>query len=162
MCVLLIVTGMKDKTINIDSLIYACNSIESWPHSPNTSNSNGKYFNFFQFNNVSNLDFRGYGRIDGQRYEWWSLFLIYDIVHKRPHLFEIQYSQNITIKDIELSNSPNFHFHLINSYGLLVENVTVWTNTTQQQQLLIDHDLWDSEGTIPMFPFNTGTVNTSE
>ena len=153
------VIGMKNKTIIIDSLIYACNDIESWPHSDNTSNSNGKYYNLFEFQNVSNLNFRGNGRIDGQGYKWWSLFLVNDIVYKRPHLFEIYYASNITIKDIELSNSPNFHFHLMSQYELLVENVTVWTNTTQQQQLLIDHNLWNFEENIPMFPFNTDGID---
>lgn len=150
------VIGMKDKTIIIDSLIYACDDIESWPHSTNASGEEGKYYNLFEFQNVTNLNFRGYGRIDGQGYKWWSLFLINDIVYHRPHLFEILYGTNITIQDLELSNSPNFHLHLMNEYQLLVENVTVWANTTQQKQLWLDHDLWNYEEDIPMFPFNTG------
>eukprot|EP01084_Bolivina_argentea_P270525 460019_1 len=155
------ITALKNKTIIIDSLIYANDDIESYPHSPNTSTSHGKYYNLFEFNNISNINFTGYGKIDGQGYKWWSLFLINDIPYERPKLFETNYAINIIIQNIELSNSPSFHLHLIESTNLLVENVTVWANTTQQQQLLIDNNKWDFKQNIPMFPFNTDGIDVT-
>ena len=45
--------------------------------------------------------------------------------------------------------------------GLLVENVSGWANTTLQYQLLIDHNQWDLELNVPMFPFNTDGIDVA-
>ena len=54
------VVGLNSKIIIFDSLIYGNNDISQYPH------SNSTYYDLFQFTNVSNLTFGGYGRIDGQ------------------------------------------------------------------------------------------------
>lgn len=71
-----------------------------------------KHVPFLWFQNCDGLVLEsstGKGKIDGQGYMWWVReFLNKNLAH-RPKLIEIDYSRNIEITGLFVTNSPSFH-----------------------------------------------------
>ena len=80
---------------------------------------------YLLFKECQNLTVHGWGTgsIDGQGQEWW------DLAHKkpveRPKLVIVDNSKSVTVKDLQLKNSPMFHLVPDNSEDILVEGLTI-------------------------------------
>jgi len=91
----------------INGNLIAVDDIENWPedHDKNKLSQ-------LTFVNCSNVVIRGFGTIDGQGYKWWwyvlsAIFRKHNSVRdNRGDMIYWKESQNVTIKDITLKNSP--------------------------------------------------------
>eukprot|EP00455_Lapot_gusevi_P054830 TRINITY_DN885_c0_g1_i1.p1 TRINITY_DN885_c0_g1~~TRINITY_DN885_c0_g1_i1.p1 ORF type:complete len:433 (+),score=162.00 TRINITY_DN885_c0_g1_i1:85-1383(+) len=94
----------------------------------------------------------GNGAFDGQGYVWW-----WDVIlgrrDWRPHLIRFEESTAITIVDVHLKNSPQFHVKLDDCRDIVVRNVDIDVDVTAQQDMLTKFGHW-WQG-IPTFPLNT-------
>lgn len=104
-----------------------------------TVNGNGKGCKaFITFDRSSNAGIYGEGEIDGQggkvlsdqKVSWWDLAQKAKTLKAKqnaPRLIQINNSQNITLQNITLKNSPNFHVVFYKSNGLTAWNITIDT-----------------------------------
>jgi hypothetical protein len=85
----------------------------------------------------------------------------------RPDLINIKQSQHVTLRDLTMLNSPQFHVYMQDVIFVDVRNITIWVDIERQRDLLIKAGQWlelDGVGAdglgkgLPMFPLNTGTI----
>lgn len=76
---------------------------------------------------AENIIVSGGGMIDGNGQDWWDLFRNHreDLKYPRPKLISFQNSKRITIKDVQLRNSPSWTINPILSYDITVDNVSI-------------------------------------
>lgn len=131
---LVIQSGVTLRAINrasaFDSGKYTCGTLDN--------HGNGCQ-PFITFNHVKHSGLYGSGTIDGQgnlplldlaNTTWWSL--ANDAKEKKlkqnnPRLIQINHSQDITLSNIHLINSPNFHVVFKESDGLMVWGIQIQT-----------------------------------
>ena len=108
------------------------------------------------------------GVIDGQGYMWWLReFLGKNLAH-RPKLIEIDYSRNIEIMNLFITNSPSFHivpnqcenayFHDFEIY------VDIWKQFELGRLFMKDYatksvNAFELGIDLPMFPLNTDGID---
>lgn len=134
----------------------ASKNVAHWPFK-----NNDTYWEFLTFYFCDNLEVSGGGKIDGRGYHWWMLcFLDYKKYlpneSARPHLMQLFGCFNVSIHDLVLKNSPQFHLKLDECNTVSIYNLNIKVNTTAQVNLVKYFSL---EGTIPMFPFNTDGID---
>lgn len=74
----------------------------------------------------------------------------------RPCLIAIDNSNNITIHDLTLKNSPKFHLRTSQTIGCTFYNLDIKVNTTAQLDIFKRNYL---TGIIPLFPLNTDGID---
>lgn len=84
------------------------------------------------------------------------LELLAKLKGSRPHLLHFSVSTQVTIHDVVLRNSPNFHVKLDDCQTIRIHHVNIRVNTTAQLNLLTSLSL---EGLFWMFPFNTDGID---
>ena len=65
-------------------------------------------------------------------------------------------THNITIHDLTMKNSPQFHLKMDRCYDAELYNLNIKVNTTAQVNLLKKFSL---QGAIPLFPLNTDGID---
>lgn len=78
-------------------------------------------------NNATDITITGKGTIDGQGYKWWSPLNTPDI---RPRLIQLNYSPNLLIENVFLTNPGQFHVSLQWCNNVIVRNITIETSPT--------------------------------
>lgn len=136
-----------------------------------TINSSGKGCNaLITFNNSANAGIYGEGIIDGQggstltdkMTSWWDLAANAKSSGQQnaPRLIQINNSQNITLYQITLKNSPNFHVVFYKSNGLTVWNTTIDTPGTARNTDGID-PISSKNVTVAYSNISTGDDNVA-
>lgn len=76
---------------------------------------------------AENIIISGGGVIDGNGQEWWDLFRNRrdELEYPRPKLICFQNSKRITIKDVQLRNSPSWTVNPILCHDITVDNVSI-------------------------------------
>ncbi|XP_051142163.1 probable polygalacturonase isoform X2 [Andrographis paniculata] len=67
------------------------------------------------------------GTIDGQGLVWWELYSNHSLNYSRPHLVELNGSDNVVISNLTFVDAPAWSIHSVYSTKLLVQNITVYT-----------------------------------
>ncbi|XP_078175128.1 polygalacturonase-2-like [Carex rostrata] len=79
--------------------------------------------NLITFYAIDNLVMNGWGTIDGQGAIWWDCFKRAKC--SRPYLLEFVNCQNLVVKHVRLTNSPNKHLVFDGCNNLTVHGVTI-------------------------------------
>lgn len=77
--------------------------------------------------NAENVTITGGGVLDGNGAEWWDLFRNRreELKYPRPKLISFEKCERITIKDVQLRNSPSWTVNPILSNNITVDNVSI-------------------------------------
>ncbi|KAH7570321.1 hypothetical protein ACOSQ2_018704 [Xanthoceras sorbifolium] len=115
---------MPHLVLQIDGTLLAPPKVSSWPKSG--------LFQWLNFKWVQNLTVQGTGTVDGQGSEWWSASQIYSIQKKsklipdiKPTALRFYASYNVTVRDINIINSPQCHLKFDSSSGVKVNNIHI-------------------------------------
>ncbi|KAL5762110.1 hypothetical protein ACOSP7_018374 [Xanthoceras sorbifolium] len=115
---------MPHLVLQIDGTLLAPPKVSSWPKSG--------LFQWLNFKWVQNLTIQGTGTVDGQGSEWWSASQIYSIQKKsklipdiKPTALRFYASYNVTVRDINIINSPQCHLKFDSSSGVKVNNIHI-------------------------------------
>ena len=143
----------------IEGKMTASKSILHWPKQPNGKN----YQDFIRCDSCKNIEISGGGKIDGRGYHWWLVCILNDKKYLenqnyRPHLVRLTSSSNISIHDITMKNSAQFHLKMDTCFDADLFNINIKVNTTAQLNLFKKFSL---EGLIPLFPLNTDGIDPS-
>ncbi|RWR76482.1 Glycoside hydrolase [Cinnamomum micranthum f. kanehirae] len=65
------------------------------------------------------------GTIDGQGAVWWEWFNSHSLNYSRPHLVELESSNDILISNLTFLNSPAWNIHTFYCSNVQVQNITV-------------------------------------
>ncbi|WP_343754072.1 glycoside hydrolase family 28 protein [Alkalibacterium iburiense] len=85
------------------------------------------YMSCIYGDNVDNVTISGSGTIDGNGHEWWDVFRNRreELNYPRPKLISFEESTRLTIKDVNLINSPSWTINPIRSFNITVDNVSI-------------------------------------
>lgn len=85
------------------------------------------YMSCLYGDNVENVTISGNGTIDGNGQEWWDVFRNRrdELKYPRPKLISFEESSRISIKDINIRNSPSWTINPIRSSNITVDNVSI-------------------------------------
>ncbi|KDP26627.1 hypothetical protein JCGZ_17785 [Jatropha curcas] len=115
---------MPHLVLQIDGTVLAPPEVSSWPKS--------NLFQWFNFKWVHDFTIQGPGTVNGQGSDWWTPSNIYFIQKKSKHVpymkptaLRFYASYNVTVRDIEIINSPQCHLKFDNSKGIKVNNITI-------------------------------------
>lgn len=77
--------------------------------------------------NIRNVIVSGGGTIEGNGAAWWDLFRNRreELAYPRPKLISFEKSERITIKDVQLRNSPSWTINPILCHNITVDNVSI-------------------------------------
>ncbi|KAF3431228.1 hypothetical protein FNV43_RR25958 [Rhamnella rubrinervis] len=105
---------MPSFVLQIDGTLLANPKVGSW--------SKSSLFQWINFKWVQNFTIQGTGVVDGQGYGWWST--------SNQQMYHIQalrfYSSNdVTVRDIKITDSPQCHLKFDSSRGVKVDNITI-------------------------------------
>lgn len=144
--------------MEIQGKVAACNRIKHWPR---TENGRVSYQDFISIEFSNNLTIRGGGKIDGRGYIWWLNSWLVTKKYMpagahRPHLISVDKTTNLTIHDLRVKNSPNFHIKIDQSLDVVIYNIDIRVNTTAQLDIFKRFYLI---GTVPLFPLNTDGID---
>ena len=101
---------------NVTGLILAPSDPASW-----FQNSS-----YFKFDDCQNFEITGGGKIDGQGELWWKI-REKDSSVEAPMLIVIENSNNVTVRNISLTNSPMFHLVPESSKNVLIDSIKINT-----------------------------------
>ena len=121
--------------LQVDGTLIVSNNITSsqWP-------KDGDYASFY-FTNCKGLTLTGYGKIDGQGYDWWWHVIITDHDH-RPHLVMMDTCSDIHITNLMFLDSPQFHLRLYHIMDVVIRNITIFVDIGKQKELLHKSGRW--------------------
>ncbi|KAJ6981219.1 polygalacturonase [Populus alba x Populus x berolinensis] len=115
---------MPHLVLEIDGILLSPPRVGAWPKS--------SLFQWINFKWVHDFTIQGTGKVDGQGSEWWSPSEVYYIQKKfkhnpdmKPAALRFYDSHNITVRDIEIVNSPQCHLKFDSSSGIKVDNITI-------------------------------------
>ncbi|KAJ9169522.1 hypothetical protein P3X46_017707 [Hevea brasiliensis] len=110
--------------LQIDGTLLAPPEAGSWPKS--------SLFQWLNFKWVHDFTIQGTGTVNGQGFDWWTPFSVYFIQKKSKHIPDMKptalrfyASYNVTVRDIEIVNSPQCHLKFDNSKRIKVNNITI-------------------------------------
>ncbi|GLU03116.1 hypothetical protein SLE2022_203330 [Rubroshorea leprosula] len=110
---------MPNLSLQIDGTLLAPPKISSWT----------KYslFQWINFKWVHNFTIQGNGAVDGQGSSWWKANSkkFKHISNMKPTAIRFYASYNVTVRGIEITNSPQCHLKFDSSSGIKVDNVTI-------------------------------------
>jgi len=147
------VTDIFNVTIRIDGTFMTSNNISAWP----IDSPSGTTLASFSTANSKNITYEGTGVLNGQGYVWWW-YTILTTEDNRPRLFYITKSENIYIHQLTFKDSPNWTIDLEDNNDVVVRNISVITNVTDQKYILSNTGHLSEEG-IPTFPLNTDGID---
>lgn len=77
--------------------------------------------------NIENVTISGSGKLDGNGHEWWDVFRNRndELKFPRPKLISFERTKRLTIKDINIINSPSWTINPIRSFDITVDNVSI-------------------------------------
>lgn len=145
--------GMRDVTLRLEGQLLASDDIAAWPNKTATEAQD-----VLTIANSTGFTIDGGGGIDGQGYNWWWAAILKKIPNVnggRPHLVHFQQVDGVTVRDVTLSNSAQFHCKVDDVANLLVVNTSVLVDLDGQRSLHRAHGTWDERLRIPTFPLNT-------
>lgn len=89
--------------------------------------SRNVYMSCIYAENSENITICGSGTIDGNGHDWWDVFRNSrdDLKYPRPKLISFEKSSRLTIKDVQLINSPSWTINPIRSFNITVDNVSI-------------------------------------
>ena len=171
------ITIPSGRSLLIDkgATLQALNSASAFDKGSNTCgtlNSDGKGCNpLITMKNASNSGIYGEGTIDGQGgvelsdkgTSWWQLAADAKTQSKKqnaPRLVQIDNSQNITLHNITMKNSPNFHVVFKKSNGLTAWGITIDTPSTARNTDGID-PISSQNVTVAHSTISTGDDNVA-
>ncbi|GFP97478.1 polygalacturonase at1g48100 [Phtheirospermum japonicum] len=102
---------MPNLVLQIDGTILAPPEIGSWPKN--------SLYQWVNFKWVQNFTIQGTGTADGQGSNWWAS-------SQNNQALRFYASDNVTVRDISIINSPLCHLKFDNSKGVQVKNVTIY------------------------------------
>ncbi|XP_050204718.1 polygalacturonase ADPG2 [Mercurialis annua] len=115
---------MPHLLLQIDGTVLAPQEVGSWPKS--------SLFQWFNFKWVHDFSIQGTGSVNGQGFNWWTPSNLYFIQKRFKHIPDMKptalrfyASYNVTVRDIEITNSPQCHLKFDNSKGIKVDNITI-------------------------------------
>nr|XP_043623640.1 polygalacturonase At1g48100 [Erigeron canadensis] len=108
---------MGHVTLQVDGTLLAQPKIGSW--------SKSNLFQWINFKWVHNFTIQGSGTIDGQGYNWWKPMKSKYISDIKPTALRFYASEDVTVRDITIRNSPQVHLKFDNSRGVKVDNITI-------------------------------------
>ncbi|KAK4263165.1 hypothetical protein QN277_028620 [Acacia crassicarpa] len=118
---------MPHLTLQIDGTLMAPPAISSWPKS--------SLFQWINFKSIHSFTLQGSGTIDGQGFNWWTSSQNYPMQKKgyypeqipvmKPTAVRFYSSNDVTVRDIKIINSPLCHLKFDNSKGIKVNNITI-------------------------------------
>ncbi|XP_017970601.1 PREDICTED: polygalacturonase At1g48100 [Theobroma cacao] len=116
---------MPNLVFQIDGALLAPPKVGSWPKS--------SLFQWINFKWIHNFTIQGTGVVDGQGSQWWTPSdQIYYIQKKFKHIpnwkptaLRFYSSYNVTVRDIQIINSPQCHLKFDSSGGIKVNNLTI-------------------------------------
>lgn len=75
----------------------------------------------------TNISVTGFGKLDGNGKKWWDTFRNdrQNLAYPRPKLISFHHCQRITVKDIQLINSPSWTINPILCENLTFDNLTI-------------------------------------
>lgn len=164
-----VIEDVSGVTILVEGRVALHDNYRAWP-----TDSDGNYFNAFDFRRSSDLIVTGDGRIDGQGEVWWRAFLLGFVVRQRPTMVYFEDCKNTLFERVTLWNAPRFNIYGSNVDRFVVRNATIWVDV--DLQLNISHELTDQYAatffdspninmvprqlsSIPIFPYNTDGVD---
>lgn len=76
---------------------------------------------------IENVTISGSGKLDGNGHDWWDVFRNRreELKYPRPTLISFQKSSRITIKDINLIDSPSWTVHPLQSFDVNIDNISI-------------------------------------
>lgn len=76
---------------------------------------------------IQNVTISGSGTLDGNGHEWWDIFRNRreELDYPRPKLIGFDRSSRITIKDVNIIDSPSWTINPIQSFDITVDNVSI-------------------------------------
>ena len=95
------------------------NEIEGFP------SAKGRYLNFIEVANATDVKISGGGTVDGQGESWWQATEAKALTLRRPQLLFVAGSQRIEISGITLLNPPNTHVSLKNTRDVYIHDITI-------------------------------------
>ncbi|VVB04152.1 unnamed protein product [Arabis nemorensis] len=114
----------KEETlVQIEGTLVALEKVGSWPKS--------SLFQWLNFKLVSHVTIQGSGTLDGRGSNWWNLDTYQTqkknkyIPPMKPTALRFYRSDNVTVRDISIVNSPLCHLKFDNSDGVKVNNITI-------------------------------------
>ncbi|CAD5324216.1 unnamed protein product [Arabidopsis thaliana] len=101
----------EETVVQIEGILVAPEKIGSWP--------NSSLFQWLNFKWVSHLTIQGSGTLNGRGSNWWNLDTY------QTQALRFYSSNNVTVRDISIVNSPLCHLKFDDSDGVKVNNVTI-------------------------------------
>ncbi|KAJ8759016.1 hypothetical protein K2173_003254 [Erythroxylum novogranatense] len=115
---------MPHLTLQIDGTLLAPAEVGQWPKS--------SLFQWLNFKWLNNFTIQGSGTVDGQGSEWWNPSKAYYIQKRSKHITDMKptalrfyASCNVTVRDINILNSPQCHLKFDSSEGIQIDNITI-------------------------------------
>ncbi|PWA95591.1 pectin lyase-like superfamily protein [Artemisia annua] len=108
---------MGHVTLQIDGTLLAPSKIGSW--------SKSNLYQWVNFKWANNLTIQGSGTVDGQGYNWWNPIKSKHISDIKPTAMRFYASEDVTVRDITIKDSPQVHLKFDNSRGIIVNNINI-------------------------------------
>ncbi|KNC52979.1 uncharacterized protein AMSG_09154 [Thecamonas trahens ATCC 50062] len=152
-------SGLKDVTFVIDGTLVVSNNISAWQDIANKPSTG-----VLEVTDSTNITFTGAGLIDGQGYDfwWWVIITGKDF---RPNLVNIYRTSGVTVTELHVRNSPQYHWNIRYVEDVYIDNINVYVDVEAQKAALAvggklltvhpEHPEWD----IPVFPLNTDGID---
>ena len=165
----ILLSGYNNVRLSIEGELRAQNNISAWPR-----DSSNNTLDVLTVEDCNFITLAGPGKIDGQGYDWWWYAIVGGFTKAwrdhRPHLVHFRRTQTITVENIRLINSPQYHIKLDDCADLIVRHMVIWVDVEKQKSLLRENGLLEtSVGTtadgrkrvieIPIFPLNTDGID---
>lgn len=129
------VDNLVNVTIQVDGILLVSNNVSSvqWP-------KDNDYASLW-FRNARGLTLTGYGKIDGQGFDWWWHVIITDMDH-RPHMIIMDSCSDVIITNLTFVDSPQYHLKLHHVMDVVIRNITIFVDVGKQKELLQKSQLW--------------------
>ncbi|XP_073137937.1 polygalacturonase At1g48100 [Henckelia pumila] len=117
---------MPNLVLQIDGIILAPAKIATW--------TKFSLYQWINFKWLHDFTIQGSGTADGQGYNWWDssshnsqIKKVKKIPSIKPTALRFYASNNITVRDISIRNSPLCHLKFDNSKGVKINNITIFS-----------------------------------
>jgi len=127
------------------------NDVDAFP------SANGRYLNFIDVSNATDIKISGAGTIDGQGEIWWEATTAKTLTLRRPQLLYVDGSQRVEISGITFLNPPNTHVSLKNSSEVYIHDIVIQAPANSRNTDGINISAKNS--TIERCRINTGDDN---
>lgn len=131
------IAGLADVTLLLEGTLVANTAnFTAWPNMTGGIDSSALDVIFISNSTgVSIISETYQGMIDGEGYDWWWYVLAGNF-DNRPNLIGMQHVSNVTIRGIQMINSPSYHLAILDGLHIDIQDSSVWVDVEGQRKML--------------------------